>query len=859
MASQINNGGKGLPPSISLRCVKWTTNAVLLLAALAYSAGTAMAEDDYAWQKNSAGFQPKKVSQQLAAYSELGGIGGLGGLALILRCGEKGWPDFPLDVELGGYYRLPRPYLGAIDLPGRGEYEGLDIEGDWSTLRLEWSFEKCRMTLWLSRLTPGILIETDNPQLELFKNNTFREFHFAHPDPSGGGVSAGTLSGMPSSVPGTATQLEFPPDVAWMLVWLGDSNGTEFNPLPATSTRPAPSAPGHSHSLAKYMRKADHPFLLVFGKPPMAATVGKGGGIVLFADDMMPSSDNFEGMGRLVAFPIGSGASPYVTETEAWRREFPADLFKRCEWLASVQQRFPVSVRESYELAPDKTSVTIHERFSYESISKDDGSDGRLAPIPPLLALAARQGVPVAFSEQTADSGVKLALGPFMGIENVDEYSMSLPCPTTPAKVTRAKNDELRQELAARLEKEVKAILDAGHLAPFYMPAAIKHAIFLRTPMWSGPGDPLYFMTRLMPFLDGGTKAGVANYLKGERTEYPPELGEILPYHEGARRERWTIDEFFLEPDTMPVFKGQKGFYAFNKTLPVEGLYALAEYYRLAAPDEQCDLTPCRELLFRHLEHHDWGTCCLFARWFGQGWEGVHQDNVYGIGGVMDMNRLFAGALGFARLAEKAGDNDGEALGMGLAAKFAAARVGMEHLAAFSHETGFSLLPDDLGPDWMNMLCFGGGDGGALSYYSARFDSPQKDVRRPYITDEFGVWLHENHPPLRWGPYTQAPFDAMTPELAEWLRLYAMDCVEGFCARVEEHAPEWHMAYMRHKLGVECFFAAPIDAYSVFLARAWILQDPPAKLAACLDVPWTGFGDFFFLHKLALALEGLSD
>jgi len=48
------------------------------------------------------------------------------------------------------------------------------------------------------------------------------------------------------------------------------------------------------------------------------------------------------------------------------------------------------------------------------------------------------------------------------------------------------------------------------------------------------------------------------------------------------------------------------------------------------------------------------------------------------------------------------------------------------------------------------------------------------------------------------------------------------------------------------------------DAHGIFLAKAWILQEPGVELEPYLDVPAFDRGDLFFLQKLIVTLENYS-
>ena len=43
--------------------------------------------------------------------------------------------------------------------------------------------------------------------------------------------------------------------------------------------------------------------------------------------------------------------------------------------------------------------------------------------------------------------------------------------------------------------------------------------------------------------------------------------------------------------------------------------------------------------------------------------------------------------------------------------------------------------------------------------------------------------------------------------------------------------------------------------YSLYLARAWVLEEPPEALSRRIDVSLLARGDLMFMHKLAEAIK----
>ncbi len=96
----------------------------------------------------------------------------------------------------------------------------------------------------------------------------------------------------------------------------------------------------------------------------------------------------------------------------------------------------------------------------------------------------------------------------------------------------------------------------------------------------------------------------------------------------------------------------------------------------------------------------------------------------------------------------------------------------------------------------------------------------------------------------------------LTPDVAALLSRHARSVTERLMADYADwQRPGWWLAWNVEQLWAnETPFQLPTTAYEFFAARALILHEPPAKLAAFLDQPWCA-ADEFFIRKLALILH----
>lgn len=139
-------------------------------------------------------------------------------------------------------------------------------------------------------------------------------------------------------------------------------------------------------------------------------------------------------------------------------------------------------------------------------------------------------------------------------------------------------------DLVARLETEVQAIVNAGHLAPFYLergfttrygvPGDSSHpqdGLVRFSPTgnvyWFDPGELVYTLSLAYPYLSSGLKNQVRSYLQNEMSHYPPL--QPLPWPpdwviEGTRRELYSVA---IRPNVWPP-----------PAPPLSTLYALWAY-----------------------------------------------------------------------------------------------------------------------------------------------------------------------------------------------------------------------------------------------------------------------------------------
>ena len=94
----------------------------------------------------------------------------------------------------------------------------------------------------------------------------------------------------------------------------------------------------------------------------------------------------------------------------------------------------------------------------------------------------------------------------------------------------------------------------------------------------------------------------------------------------------------------------------------------------------------------------------------------------------------------------------------------------------------------------------------------------------------------------------------LVPELADYLHDHALAKVQGAMAEYENLAPYWFVSFATEGFG-ENALNPLYDSQALFLAKAWILNEPGAELEKYLDVPAFARGDLFYIQKLVAAIE----
>jgi hypothetical protein len=750
-----------------------------------------------------------------------------------------------------GFTIAERRQLGWTDL-GRIQPVG----GTWRRVSTEADpFGQCsvyqegsgrRFSLRLSRLTPAVLVDTDATQVAFFAGGQrtsddadklltpwgFDEKKLA--------PSAGTPKYLATVQAGKATVAELgkglgAPVGTACLAWFGDQSYF-WTAQPHDCMFAVPVCAGRASPYAKYLHKGDAPVLLLFQNAPTGTEVSAENGLVF----------RFDGpAGRIAFLPLLGLRTPDAAETEQWgrRKAFPPEVMSQVDWWLRHLQEYPLRVTESYECDAATGRVTITQAFDYLPVAAAPDQAARIAPLPPYLGIALTSGLPIECSAKPSGPGTPTLFGPYLAVEGAPSHSFTLGNVNRYLMATEHKRaSEPRSAYAAALlKREVEKILAAGHLAPWLLPAAKASYDSWTYPECSNPGSTIRALAPCLPLLDDATAARLGEYLRKEYAQYPPLAMAMIPFAEGARREP-CLDH----PADIPQEVLNHSFYRFHRTVPVENLYAAALYYTLVPgaglPTEQ-DRRLARQLLDAANAQQDWAVLKPLGRSM------VWPDLLSGAGGVLDTHRYLAAVIGYARLAELAGDTEGRKWALCLLARALIARYAEGKYAQFLAVAEISRPPD--APDWPMRLLRESGRGRFGVLLTHHWAEPMDDVSQVYKLGEQGPYLVDVPYPMQ--SVVLAVTD-LVPETARFLRDTLSPEIRRTVDRVAEAAPDWFVTYAPARLGGEVLTYAPKVAVGVVEARAWVLGEQATDIERYLDVPWVPVGDWFFLHKLAACL-----
>jgi len=752
------------------------------------------------------------------------------GLSFVVQAQD--WPFVSLrgGVANAGSETVGGPVgieLGQIKIPGSSGSLSAETT-NWAHNEMTFGAGASALKLWVSRLSPAILIQTSSNTPRLFTGTSPKYVAY----PTTGGVQVQTLSTSDTSLSSLNQN--------WLLLWYAGNSHFEDTKWPLSYKWSVPASAGY---------QADRPILLVFENQPASIKHTSEGGVDV----------SFSGpSGYVSLLPLFGREQVRASETEGWSQGLPGLVTQKAQWWADHLCAYPVSVTETYGYDQGTDTVRITESIDF--INACPGGT-ILAPIPPMLAIA-KDALRVTFSGSVVDGNLPTEFGPSLGIENPPAGEAGTQSYTWSVSGLRKYTDSKRiitdtgqapAGLEQELESEVQKIINSGHLAPWIF---LDYLIYEHRGdlYWDNPADIIYHLSEVAEALpDGAVKAGLVDYIKSERSAYPPEDVYRTDIFEGTLREDFSYYggdvDYYWQMGTADDCRQD----ARLKRVPLYSFYALSQYYDLTGESLPSDLFgKAKDALDKDMREQDWAT----FYWF-KGFEDFYAHPE----AVANANRHFAGLVGYVRLAKKEGDTQAEHLGRTLLAKAAVLRLGLAKYPRYLYAAGLIELGAE--PDWQpnNVQQYG-------FLYNFHWTGPYDDARQVGAMNQFQVNLQDHsgsnlHNPLEWdvrdfhtmlSPYL-ITFRDMVPELGRLLADYARDDVQVPIDKVEAFYPHWYAAFGEAVLGAEHNLWHPINGFQTFMAKALIQQESPGKLARYADISWLEAGDLFYVHKLAETIK----
>lgn len=747
-----------------------------------------------------------------------------------------GWPVFSMQggVKDSGVGTLQGPTgieLGAIKIPSADSASLGNQVLDWAHNEITFSYGSgSQLKLWMSRLTPAALINSSSNLLDLFTGNvaraTFNGSSVSNlPDGptfpkyiaymSGGSVKITSLST-------SSTALAM--DQNWILVWYGSNSQyvETKKPLSYTGLEWATATLPHKEAY-----QADVPILLTFQTLPSSVKRLSGGGLELSFNSAS---------GYVSLLPISGRDHPRASVTEGWSAGLPAAIQQKAQWWAGHLCNYPLTASESYSFSDQEDTASISESFTYLPVCTGGTT---FAPVPPMLGIA-MAGLNINFSAPIINADLNTEFGPVYGVENTQSYTWTYNGLKSFVDAKRISLDsgQAPAELEQELEAQVNKVTSSGHYAPWIYSDHIPTSDFLGDIYWLNPADELYHLVEIAEVLPESVKGQLTNYIRAELSAYPPQDIYNLPLNQGTVRQGFSVSS----PEAISGWPVQRPD-VFLKRVPLFNLYAISRAYDLLGDSLPADLfNKAQGILNNAMSEQDWAT----FYWF-KGFEDRPE-------AVINANRHFAGMIGFTRLAKKANDLSSAHLGYALLAKAAILRIGLAKYPRYLYSSGLVELPAQ--SDWQVRMTGGKWVGYIFNYQWA---SGFQDARQVNGINQFGVELldHSGDPEIYHSLINShlTAFRDMVPEMGRLLNEDAKADADIYINRTTSNTPHWYASFAEATLGLEHNLNHPMDAFQLFLAKAWIDMDTQDHLAKFADIPWLQQGDLFYMQKLAESIR----
>ena len=177
----------------------------------------------------------------------------------------------------------------------------------------------------------------------------------------------------------------------------------------------------------------DSPWLVCLQHKPRAAQLNTNGLHLEFDGEagyvaMMPLYGYDKPPQQNREFLSAHGLTERKVKTWTWIESIPREVLYRVRYWSEAMREFPLYCEDSFSVDRSRDAVTIRQKFHWLSIDDDWKTKHRkLAPIsPPLGLVSLDKKFPVEFSKKPFDMDLATPYGPYLCIEDVDSYDVTL-------------------------------------------------------------------------------------------------------------------------------------------------------------------------------------------------------------------------------------------------------------------------------------------------------------------------------------------------------------------------------------------------------------------------------------------------
>jgi hypothetical protein len=774
--------------------------------------------DSSLWQTGAVGLKTQNQADKKTA-----------GLGFMVE--QQSWPFI---IQRGGVTSgesLSGPSdirLGQVSVPG-ATASFTSETADWAYDEMTYTYGGSNLLkLTSSRLSPAILVQASANKVNFL--NSLNPKYIAYS--SGGNIQVKTLS---------TTLQNLSLDKNWILIWYG--NGSNFSDTKRPLFCVGLSWDPGCHVSSSEQFTTDIPILFIFQNNPTSVRLASPGVEINFSSSMGFSS----------FMPLFGRNNLRSSETETWASGLPSAVLSKINFWSTHLCSYPKTVSETYSYNKSTDTTSIVENVNFQTVCSGGTT---FALLPPMLALA-KDSLGVTFSHNVVNGNLPTEFGPVWGVENTTSYSWEVKGLTKYVDSKRVFGlGQAPSDLISLLDEQVNKVIAGNHWAPWLFVDSIPRHVTRGELYWVNPADTINNLAEVVQALpdNSSVKINLINYLKTERTNYPPENIYDLPlteFSDGSGKILGTVRNNYSTYESDWAYTWVKGCdgncdVGRLKQLPLSNLYSLSQYYDLPGVEVLSNTvyTKAKTVLNNTMKEQDWAS----FYWF--------KNNDLRRIAVWNVNEHFSGIVGFIRLAEKLGDTANEQLGRALLAKAAVLKIGTALYPKYLYPSGLIEVPSD--PLWFVKNGYGYG------FYNISWSGVQDDARQVATFDQFYVRLEHFSGfvdgTAGWetsvcSPYLIA-YRGLTPELGRLLSDKIPNESLIYQNKVSELFPHWYQAFAEGTLGGEHGLNHPIDSFQMFLAKSWIQKDVPANLELYSDIPWlTEGGDLFYMQKLAEAIK----